>query len=88
MDLVPAWNLRKGTDKGQSHPRPLSCSSLAGLLSLAVSSQRWRPEQGLLSLGRGELKYLASYQGRTIYKGGGHMGLREEGLLWACGKSP
>lgn len=46
-----------------------------------MASQRWRPEQGVLSQGRGELKYLAC-QRRTIYKGSGHTGFRGKRGAW------
>lgn len=46
-----------------------------------------RPEQGLLSLGRDELKYLASYQ-NYIQGKWPHWPHRGKGLTWACAKPP
>lgn len=81
MDLVPTWILRQGSYRAKP-PQASIPSPLAGLLSLAVAGRRWRPEQGLLSLGRGELKYwLLTREELGIWKGSGHTGLR----VWARG---
>ena len=87
MGLVPAWILRKGTVKEQSLPRPASYVSPGWALGLAVARQCWRPEQGLLSLGRDELKYVASYQ-NYIQEKWPPWPHRGKGLIWACVKSP
>lgn len=63
--------LRKGTAEEQSLSSRLRPSPSGNAL----------PEQGVLSQGRGELKYLA-YQRRTIYKGSGHTGLRGKRGAW------